>query len=110
MLERTLYALPKLLLLRGLEAGITHQPAELHDLPFEPSERPADTTLHSADSTAPRWRRRDRRVALEMEEICVWSDVRDPLADRRRWWYRCGDFESGERGWYDRPYCGRWWS
>src|SRR5260221_3414308 len=50
-IERILYALAKLLLLQGLEAGITHRRAALHDPLLEPSERPADVTLHGAAET-----------------------------------------------------------
>jgi len=47
-IEHILYALPKLLLLQGLEARIAHRRAALHDPLLEPSERPVDATLHNA--------------------------------------------------------------
>jgi len=49
-IERVLYTLAKLLLLQGLEGGITHRRAALHDPLLEPSERPADATLHDAET------------------------------------------------------------
>src|SRR5712691_3813469 len=49
-IERILYALAKLLLLQGLEAGITHRRAALRDPLLEPTKRPADATLHDAET------------------------------------------------------------
>jgi len=49
-IERILYALPKLLLLQGLEASITHRRAALYDPLLEPSECPVDAALHDAET------------------------------------------------------------
>ena len=48
MIEGILYVLTELLLLRGLVAHISHQPAMLHDSLLESSEHPADAVLCDA--------------------------------------------------------------
>jgi len=86
-IERVLYTLAKLLPLQGMETGITHGRATLHDPLLESSERPADATLHDAETQhrstvhrvllrvtyelegdCPRPRHRDEREATFVED------------------------------------------